>query len=191
MIPPFATLRVSRNGGGVQTGGVTASASDAIQLSADPAGTTGVSQYKWEIFDYPAGFALPAGWSSVAQPDGTFIYTATGAVPPSFTLGDASQWGKYMLRLTVNNGISQNTTSVPNSQLVDESTDLSVLSPSGLRDLGAREGAQFGGNTLGWAGDHKKNLRVLEACGAAGGGGGGFTVGGTPALGKVVGYSGS
>lgn len=60
-LPPYATLRASVGGGAVQTGGLVVAAGAAVVLSADPAGN--LTAFLFEIYDYPVGFALPAGWS--------------------------------------------------------------------------------------------------------------------------------
>lgn len=152
---PYAKLRVSVNGGAVQTGGITVPASATIQLSADPSASSGVSFYKYEIYGYPVGFACPSGWSTSSS--STYYYL--GSVPPLFTLPTIGNWGKFMLRLIVNNAVSTNLVSIPVSQLVDESTALSMLSPNGLADVGLFESNQFSST---WTPPVQASLRAID-----------------------------
>lgn len=170
---PYALLRVSLNGGAVQTGGITAAGGETCQLSADPAGLAGATQVLWEILDRPAGFTLPAGWTAVGE-----VYRYIGATPPVFTLGNVANWGKYIFRLTLNGGGPTLTGRETAAQrqaiaaLVDTSTAVSVPSIDGLRDLAAFEGTQFGG-TKGWTKDFKVTLRLIQTLITGAGGGSG------------------
>lgn len=179
--PPYAILRASVNSAPPATGGLTVPGSATIQLSADPTGAAGAYAYKYEIYDYPATFTQPSGWST--DSNGVYFYNL-GQTPPVFTLPTNATWGKFMLRLTLNNGVSTNTHSVPASQLVDEDTALDLLSPSGLHDFGFNETGQWSSAEQ-WVFHLKKNLRTIEAA-ISGGGGGGFSPGGTPTPGFVV-----
>jgi hypothetical protein len=154
---PFAHLLASINGGSATAGGLTVAASATVQLSADPAGTSGVTQYLYQIYGYPSGFTQPSGWSTDSS--GVYFY-GSGATPPLFTLPSISGWGKWMLRLTVNNGISPNPQVIPISQLIDEMTALDMLSSHGLHDLGYNESTQW--SQHGWVTHHQANLRVLD-----------------------------
>lgn len=157
--PPFARLLASVNGGSAISGGLTVPASATIQLSADPAGTSGVTSYLYQIYGYPvAGFSVPSGWST--DSNGVYFYSA-GATPPVFTLPAITSWGKWMLRLTVNNGISPNPTVIPITQLVDEMTALDMLSSKGLHDLGTNETTQW--SPHGWVFHQQANLRVYQS----------------------------
>jgi hypothetical protein len=62
-----------------------------------------------------------------------------------------------------------------NGKIVDEATALSMLSPKGQRDLGVREGAQFGGVNKQWVGELQALLRTFEPL--LGGGGGSVPTG--------------
>lgn len=171
---PYATVRASIAGGAIQTGGITATGGQTCQLSADPAGLAGVTQYRWELLDCPAAFTVPAGWS--ADADGVFFSTAQ--TPPVFTLLSNANWGKYIIRLKLNGGgpTVTNRTTVAEltaiGALVDVSTAVSVPSIDGLHDLAYFEGSQFGG-TKGWSKDHKSNLRLLQTLITGAGGGAG------------------
>lgn len=151
--PPYASLRVSLDGGAVTTGGITATLGQSCQLSADPAGVSGSSVRRFEIYGHPSTLATPSGWT--LDVDNTTLYYV-GATPPAFLL---TPWGKYMFRLILNNGIST-TASIPSSQLIDESTAISVLSPSGLVDVGTAETDQF--SDSGWVAPIQANLRTIE-----------------------------
>ena len=151
MIAPYATLRVSLNGGATQTGGVTALQADTVQLSADPAGLAGATSVRFEIYDYPPSFGPPAGWST----DSNGVYYYQGTTPPSFACGT---WGKFMLRLKLNNGISD-VASIPASQLTDEATAINIVSPSGLYAWSAGETDQFASS---WVEHQKLNQQTIE-----------------------------
>lgn len=155
MPTPTATLRVSVNGGAPTTGGITAAAGDTVQFSF--ANTTGWRNNCRLELSFPAGFTLPAGWSSETVGGHTVYYVLGNTTPPVITLGP---WGKYMAKLIVNGGVA-----------TDESTAISVPSPGGLLDLGHREAGQFGGPAEGWAKDQRANLRVIESGLSDGGGG--------------------
>jgi len=165
---PYAKVRASINGGAVSTGGLTVAAGSTVQLSADPSASVGVFLYKWEIYDYPVGFTLPSGWSV----DSNSVYYYTGTTPPVFTVASVSSFGKYMVRLTVNNRISSNAVSVPVSQLVDESTCIEVVGLSGIHDIGFGESSQWSANKN-YIFHFKANLRLIDQFINGGGGGGG------------------
>jgi len=159
-----AKLLVSVDDAAPTSGAVTVAVGNTIVLSGE--NTVGWTQQLFEIYDYPVGFALPDGWSDSGN--GTYFYSLT-AFPPVFTI---SPWGKYMLRLTVNDGIDGDNQANP--ALVDATTALTAASPNGLRDLGYLETNQFNQQRE-WTGDQKANLRVLDAAIGGGGGGGGIT----------------
>lgn len=154
---PFALLRAAINGGAATSGGLTVPASATVQLSADPSGTSGVTAYKFEIYGYPVGFSLPSGWT--ADSAGIYFYSA-GATPPLFTLPSITTWGKWMLRLIVNNGISPNPSVLPIQQLTDEMTALDMLSGHGLHDIGVNETTQW--SSQGWTFHAQANLRIIQ-----------------------------
>lgn len=169
--PPYALLRASINGAAVQTGGLTISGGDTVQLSADPAGAADVSRYRYEIYDYPVGFSQPSGWST--DSDGNYFY-ASGATPPIFTVLSAATFGKYMLRLTVGDPLAEALTVEQREQLVDELTAVEVVAISGIRDTGVGETTQWGGLKT-WLLHWKINWRLIDAAINTGGGGGGVT----------------
>lgn len=148
---PYAKILVSVNGGGNTSGGLTVPSAATIVLSPESTVGWGPSP-KWEIYGFPSGYTAPAGWST----DGTGVIFYTGVTPPGFTLpAAATRWGKWMLRLTVNGNI------------IDEATALSMLSPlKSLRDIGIREGAQFGGALGQWIAELQADLRIIEAIAA-------------------------
>lgn len=155
--PPYAKLLVSRNGGAATFGGIIAAFGDAIQLSSED--VSHPYAFKFEIYEYPAGFTCPAGWSTAA--DGRTYYYASGPTPPSFTLpASHGTWGDFLLRLTINNG-DPSSTGLPKEQFIDEATALRLVSDSGLTDTAFGVGAQF--NPLGAIGDLKADLRIIAA----------------------------
>jgi hypothetical protein len=163
-LAPYATLRAALNAGPPASGGITAALTSVVQLSADPAGLSGAQQVRFEIYGYPPGYSTPSGWAIGS--DGVMRYS--GTTPPTFTL---SLWGKYLLRLVLNNGTSD-VASIPSGQLTYEATALSVESPNGLKDLSPLEGTQFSGH--GWAADLQATLRAIDD-GIGSGGGSGST----------------
>ncbi len=155
---PYATLRAALNGGAPTTGGIVASNADVVQLSAES--TVGWTQQKWELYSFYSAseFPLPSGWTLDAG-TGAYYYSAS-ATPPPFTLPAGPAFGKWLLRLTVNNGLNAN--SVADPSLIDQSTALSIPSPAGLLDLAWAEGPQFSAFKK-WVGDYQINLRALDA----------------------------
>jgi len=154
---PYAKILVSVNAGANTSGGVDIPSAATVQLSAES--TVGWLRARWEIFDYPEGWATPAGWSL----DASGVIYSTSFTPPSITMPDAGAlWGVWMLRLKVNGQID---TSDVLENLVDETSALCMLSPSGLRDIGAREGTQFTTVSTAvkkWVRSWQRNLRALE-----------------------------
>lgn len=145
-----ATLTIRVNGGAPQTGGIYAADTDTIQLGAVSKSGWPTDVVRWELYDYPAGFACPAGWTTDTDDDTRPTYFVLGASdPPSF---DLDGWGAYKTRLVV-----------PIRGLpTDEATFIKVLSPNRLEDEAAGEGAQFGGTKLGTAKAYHKNLQLIE-----------------------------
>lgn len=154
---PYAKILVSVNGGANTSGGLDIPSAATIQLSGES--TVGWTAVRWEIFDYPEGWATPAGWSL----DANGVIYSTAFTPPSFTMPDAGTlWGVWMLRLMVNEQIA---TDKVLENLLDETSALGMTSPSGLRDIGAREGSQFTTATTvvkQWIRSYQRNLRALE-----------------------------
>jgi hypothetical protein len=158
MQTPYARLRAAIGGGAPISGGITAPPSTSCQLSADPAGLAGAFAFRYELLDYPVGWAVPDGWT--ADSDGVIFNT--DPTPPVFVLPPASLFGKFMPRLTLNYGISPNPLVLPPENLVDTTTAIQVVGASGVKDLGFDEEGQFSATQL-WVADHKSNLRILDA----------------------------
>jgi len=153
--PPYAQVTVSINSAGYVSGGqvVPSLATVAFQMAS----TVGVTSQLWEIYSYPDGWTAPAGWTLVGGAGSS--YQSSLVVPPPLTLpaNTGSTWGKWMLRLTVNNNAPANT---PN--LIDEATALSMLSNNGVVDVGWNEGIQFSASKQYMTGI-QVSLRVLNA----------------------------
>lgn len=147
-------LTVSLDGASaVTTSGIEADLGAMVQLSgANKSTWVGGAATRWEIYDYPASFALPSGWSE--DDAGIYYYLGT-ADPPTF---EVDPWGKYVCRVVVRDTYE--------SQII-----VSVLSPSGLEDIARKEGAEFGGAVKQWLAAYQANLRVIESSGGGGGGG--------------------
>jgi hypothetical protein len=149
---PYAKLRANIAGAGNLTGALVGAAGASCQLSQDPAGLG--SSFKYEITDYPEGFACPSGWT-----DANGVYTYLGLTPPVFTLPALTLWGKLPLRLTVNNG-DPGTSGLPKTQFVDESTVISVPGPSAVRVIAYLEKGQWDARRK-WVGELNRDLRLL------------------------------
>lgn len=156
---PYAKLLVSVNGGANTDGGMDVPSTATIQFVAES--TVGWLRCRWEIFDYPEGWLTPAGWT--LAPSGTIFSNAF--VPALITLpANADLWGVWMPRLLVNEQLDDNVNEL--AGLIDkDTTALSMLSPSGLRDSGAREKQHFTTPTTrikNWLRSYQRNLRALE-----------------------------
>jgi hypothetical protein len=154
---PYAKLRMVVDGGAPVTGGQTIAGGNVIQLSGES--SVGWVNQLWEIYEYPTGFSLPAGWTNVNG-----VYQSTAVTPPSFTIPAAGTlWGKYFFRLTVNNGLLNGQYAGPyaTQPLVDDFSAVKVLSPNNLHDIGFGESNQF--DTIrSWIGDFKQTLRAID-----------------------------
>jgi hypothetical protein len=161
--PPYALAQVSVNSAGPTSGaGVVIPPSATIAFTG--VNTTGWATSLWEIYDYPSGWSTPAGWTLIAA-TGVIQYNGTSITPnpPSFTAPAISLWGKWGLRLTVNNATDP-TGAVNFPRMIDTSLALSMLSPNGLHDGMAGEQNQFASALPNeqWVQDYKANLRTLD-----------------------------
>jgi hypothetical protein len=172
---PYAKILVSVNGAGNTSGGLEVPSLATIQFS--PESTVGWTSCRWEIYDYPEGWATPASWTLGA--DGV-IYS-TSFTPALITLPNiAALWGVWMPRLMVNEQASSDT-DLLKGLLDQDTTAISMLSTHGLRDAGAREKQHFTTATTrvkNWLRGYQRNMRVMEtamvAAGAAAPTGTGF-----------------
>lgn len=157
---PYAQLLVAVNGGAPQSGGITALNNDVLSFSAqDYTGwnsNTASPLASWQIFDFPDGFVVPAGWSTAS--DGSYYYL--GNTPPPDVVLPATLWGKFMLRLTACGGLKAG---VSDPSMIDEATAVRVLGPGGTDDVGLREQTQFYPRD-GWVGAVKRgNHAAIES----------------------------
>ena len=173
---PYANVRMILNGGAPVEGAQTVAGSTTVQLFGES--TSHWENQLWEIYEYPDGFPCPVGWTNVNG-----IYRSDAVMPALITLSAAgTRWGKYMFRLTVNDGFLNGEYRGPDSEqpLVDISCGVKVLSPNyGLHDVAFGETNQFDSFRQ-WIGDFKKTLRILDLI--AGGGGGGAPGGAVGAI---------
>ena len=153
-----AQLQYRVNGGALHEDSIEVAGGDVIALTAASFAGWGTPAARWEIVAFPPGFTVPAGWSENSSAR-NFYYLAnsggSGVTPPSITLPlEATRWGKWLFRLTVNGTV------------VSSVIGVETLSPAlGLHDLAVGEGSQFGG-TRQWVGDHQDNERLLDAAAA-------------------------
>jgi hypothetical protein len=137
-IPANITLLIKQNGGAPSAGPVTAAFSDQIILSLGNA--SGVKKAKYRIHEFPAGFALPAGWTQDAV--NSYSYTiANGADAPAFALPASGNdlRGKYFFDVEVNDRLRSGT--VANDLYAKAA--LKIPFTSGLEDIGFLEGNEF------------------------------------------------
>lgn len=162
---PYAKTMMQIDGGGSVFGGQVVAGSNVVQLLGES--TVQWTSQLWEIYEYPLGYPLPAGWVS-----NNGIFQNSSVLPPTFTLSPAlTRWGKYLFRLTVNGGLLNGVYSGPSSPqpLVYEASALHVKSPYlQLSDVGFRETNQFD-SIRQWMGELKATLRQIDSF--AGGGG--------------------
>lgn len=152
MTTPYAKLLLQRNGGALESGNVVAAHSDVVQLRAESKVGWGYPVALWELYDFPDGYTLPAGWTLHAT-TGAYYYSGNED-PPSFTLpASTTLWGKFMPRLYILGGTQ--------STYRDSSTGIKILSPAGLHDVARYETDQFGG----YVNEIQKDLRILESIG--------------------------
>lgn len=156
-----ALVQTSVNAGAAVTGGVTAPSAATIQWSG--VNTSGWLTALWEVYDFPPGFATPAGWSLNST---TNVLFYNGITPPVFSLPatSASAYGKWMPRLTVNGGISNG---LADSTLIDTTAGVKMLSPLGQPGTSFLEDIQFS-VTRAWKQDLDASLRALEGALVAG-----------------------
>ncbi len=159
---PYAKLLVSVNGGANTDGGVEVPSEATIQFEFES--VVGWLRARVEIFDYPEGWATPAGWT-LDGATGRIYWDWTGVSPPLITLPNSgSLWGVWMPRLLVNEQLDDDENVIGN--LLDEDmTAIVMLSPSGLRDSGAREKQHFTTGTTrikNWLRSYQRNLRAIE-----------------------------
>lgn len=155
----LADFGISVDGGGPLTGGI--EVPGGAVLAFVPVSTVGWLRVRWEIPDYPEGWATPAGWTL----DGaTGVIYSTAFSPPNITLPNEGQlWGIWMPILKVNEQIDDDENVLEG--LFCDTNAVCVLSPSGLRDIGAREEEHFVTPVTAikkWLRSYQRNLRALE-----------------------------
>lgn len=150
-----ATILVSLDGSAYTRGGVPTLLNQAVQLHAQT--KEGWKTAKWECIA-PKSFTTPLGWTTLG--DGFFHYLGTTEDPPPFV---ADVWGKYFLRLTVNDGVT-----LTDETLVDETTMLSIKSPNNFEDIGVFETSQFDIVRF-WVGPLQDIVRAVDAFVTGGG----------------------
>ena len=146
---PYAKVLASIDGLPFQAGAFSLTGTHTVQLM--PESTVGWVSVLWEIYSFPASFVAPDGWS-LNSTTGALEHSTTFAAP-IFTVSTAT-WGKYMVRLTVNAGLDD--------ESIDESMAISVPSSHAVVDVGYGENSQFS-PTESWVSPMQSNLRILEA----------------------------
>jgi hypothetical protein len=164
--PANIRLQATVNAGAPQLGAVTCALSDSVVLSLQS--NSGVTKCLYELYEFPAAFPQPSGWSTNAG--GTYYYLSTGGPAPAIAMS-ATLWGKYLTRATVNDGLRNGKSAI---DLIDAATALQIISVNGVLDVGFGETNQFDGQRF-YVGALKTALRLLDSVITSGGGGGGGT----------------
>lgn len=154
MTTPRAELELKVNAGVNQFGAVTAPSAATISFVFPT--TVGWAKYRLEVYG-PPGWTPPGGWTVEGD---VAVYTGVTAPPPDVVLpANTVIWGKWMPRLIVNDGRRND---AYEREMYDTRSGISMLSPSGLVDLGTQEEGQFGGAVRKWAAAIQTALRVIE-----------------------------
>lgn len=149
---PYVKALTSISGGAATAGFRTpVAASATVQLSLENSASLG--SVRWEIYQYPKTFATPAGWTLL--PNGLIVSTDT--TPPLITL--TTLWGKWLVRVIGNNGTKNGLAGDPD--LIDETCGWEMLSPNGVREIGAGETTQVS-VFRGWTDAEQDNSRKIE-----------------------------
>jgi hypothetical protein len=156
--PSEATLQVVRNAGAPETGVVVAAFGDSVVLKL--ADTSGVKKAKYRIYEYPEGFACPAGWTAGELAYELVVFN--GGPTPAFSLpaSDPDLGGQYLFDVEVNGRLRNG--SVDND-LYDDATVIEIPFPSGsgLKDVAYLAHKQFDAKR-GWAGALKFLVRFID-----------------------------
>lgn len=138
--PGTTTLQIVKNGGAPASGVVVAAFSDSIVLKL--ADSSWVKKVRYRIWEYPDGFACPAGWTDSGK---LYYYfdAANGANAPAFALPNGPNpdlWGNYMFDAVTNDRLRNG---VVDNDLYDNKTCLYIPSLTGVRDISFGESNQF------------------------------------------------
>ena len=161
------TIQFRVNGGAVQTGVATVVAEDEVDLRL--ASYTGLQSIRYEIQEYPSGFAQPTGWSTDAS-SGAYYYTAgpiSGLTPPTITMPTsvqigAGQWGKWIFRAVA--------TTASGTVTSDPRCGVQIVSPAlGLKGIAFTEEDEFNAQRA-WPGDLQADLVEIDDAALVSGG---------------------
>jgi hypothetical protein len=159
---PYARALTSIDGG-TATAGFRTPVSGGAVIAFSAESISGWTAARWELFGYPRDYATPSGWTLDA---GGVLYS-TSFTPTSITLpAAATTWGKWLGRLTVNNGVKNG--QAGHADMVDETWGWEVLSPNlGMREIALGEQAQADGVRQ-WVDPLQRTIHAIEAGGANG-----------------------
>lgn len=146
------------NGGAPETGAIEAEQGDTIQLQAASYATWGIPVARYEIYDFPDAFTVPAGWSTSGSGDTTVFYWDGNGAPPSFV---ADEPGCYLMHLTA----------TEDGQPVLAKIMVDIPLANGLKVIGRGEGELYGGTKLRWTKKLKELVHGIASIVAAAGAG--------------------
>lgn len=171
-VPENIILQVRVNGGAWTSheddpDGIAVVANDVVEMRVS--NDAGISNYLFQIYEYPTGFTLPAGWT---QTPGSRIFHSTAQLPQSWTVpATSTTLGGWILRVVVNAGVRRVLGEELDAPDLIDTIGLFKAFPSGLKDLPFFEGDEFDQLRQGGIAAHKNNVRILNSAILSGGSG--------------------
>jgi hypothetical protein len=159
-------LQIVKNGGVPAIGAITAAFGDTIVLGLGST-ASGVRKVKYRIYEFPAGFALPTGWTQEAA-NCYSVTILSGADAPAFTLpaSGIALRGKYFFDAVAND---QRVNGSVTGALRSKAQLKIPMATAGLEDVGYLESNEFDSLRQA-AGAIKAAIRVLDQAVLSGGG---------------------
>lgn len=156
-MPENIRLQITEGAGAPQLGqdgGVQVTAESTLQLSVT--GATGAKTAKYRIYEYPDGYALPAGWTLEGN---AYVATVANAGPsPTFEAPAAADWGGFLADVEVDERKRRGQIA---EDLYDNTLGFYVASSTGIPDVLYMEDKQFDQKRQ-WAGRLKQLVRFVD-----------------------------
>ena len=151
-------LQIVKNGGAPATGAIEAAFSDSIVLGLGSS-SHGIKKVKYRIYEFPAGFPCPAGWSA-ERANCYAVTVVNGGDAPAFSLpaSDNSQRGKYFFDAVGND--KKVNGSVVGTLRSKAQLKIPFLNPD-LEDIGFGETNEFDGDRQ-YVSALKKMVRAVD-----------------------------